>query len=257
MNSLSEQSIVLIPARFASTRFPGKPLVKIDEKRTLIEAVYTSVHGFTKNVAVVTDSEKIEECVHSFGGRVVRVDDDVVSGSERIGLALKRFFPQDLNFKYVINVQGDEPLVTADMLKHLVEAQDKNNFDIMTYVKPMVNSLQELTNPNRVKVAYSRETLRAIYFSRSLIPFHRDQKFIDNPNLIEWFLHIGIYSYKRQALEKFLNLPPSQLEILERLEQLRALENGMTIGAVETTRELIGVDTPDDLVRLKEYLRGN
>ncbi|MCK5883122.1 MAG: 3-deoxy-manno-octulosonate cytidylyltransferase [Bacteriovoracaceae bacterium] len=245
-----EKVLILIPARFASTRFPGKPLAKVKD-RSMIQTVYENCikTGFT--TCVVTDDESIEKHVQGFGGQVERVDDDVSSGSERILLAYQRFFKNE-GFELLINVQGDEPLLKADELNRLANFHTHSDFDIATLVRPMTGFDEDFRDPNKVKVIFSEVKGICHYFSRASIPFVRD----GDPEYEQWYQHIGVYSYRPDALVKFGASPCSYYESLEKLEQLRALELGMTIGAVTSNRTLIGVDTPEDLIKLEGVLDG-
>lgn len=241
--------LILIPARYGSSRFPGKPLAKILDKPMIAYMIeHCEQTGF--DYAVVTDNDEIEQAVKEYNGNVVRVDDDVISGSERIALALQRFY-QESDYDLVINVQGDEPLISAAEIKSIGQFHlDNSHFDICTAVKRRFRSEKEFENPNVVKAVYTSFSGQCLYFSRASIPFDRDGE--DT----QWFQHIGIYSYKVNALKKFVALPPSKLELTEKLEQLRALENGMLIGAKITNINLIGVDTPEDLAKIEGVLRG-
>lgn len=238
--------LVLIPARFGSTRFPGKPLAKINNK-PMIQYVVENIEKTGFDYAVVTDNNEIESFINSINGSVVRVNDDVTTGSERISLAYSRFFKSG-NYDFIINVQGDEPLLVADEVKDIADFHEKFPFDICTAVKKRRSSEEEFKNPNLVKCIFSEVTNECLYFSRESIPYNRDQKEHD------WFHHIGIYSYKTKALEKFVSYPESKLEDCEKLEQLRALENGLKIGAKLTTINLIGVDTPEDIQKIEGVL---
>lgn len=241
--------LVLIPARYQSSRFPGKPLAKICGL-SMIERVYKSVEGISDSYEfapyVVTDDERIENEVKRFGGNVLRVDDNVSSGSERIYLAYRRHLHEE-QWDLIINVQGDEPLLKPDVLKKIAEFHLKSKYDVATVVKKRFD-LDELNDPNRVKVAFVPTNGQCLYFSRSAIPHCREG------NLNHWHLHIGIYSYKVEALESFFNLNQSYYEQTEKLEQLRLLENEMTIGAIESDIELIGVDTPEDIKKVEGVL---
>lgn len=249
------RALVLIPARYASSRFPGKPLAKIAGK-SMIEWVFT--HCSEANalagqstpkfeVVVVTDDERIESEVKRFKGRVVRVDDDVPSGTERIHLAFERFFSQD-SFDLVINVQGDEPLLAADDLAQLAQEHLQSPYDLYTMVKKQ-DDLELIDDPNIVKAIWDAGSRRCHYFSRSPIPYDRDG------TRKHWYSHVGVYSFRPKSLRKFCSRPPSEYELLESLEQLRALQAGMTIGATETDKKLIGVDTPDDMTKLDGVLK--
>lgn len=239
--------VVLIPARFGSSRFPGKPLALISGK-SMIQRVYenSAASGFV--TAVVTDHLEIEKHVQSFGGKVVRVDDDVPSGSERIALAYERHF-SSTQADLVINVQGDEPLLKGSVLKELAEFHLKNRFDVTTLVRERGCMEADFKNPNVVKAVWSAGHGTCLYFSRQSLPFDRDASASFN-----WHQHIGVYSYRPRALLKFVKLPMSRLEDLEKLEQLRALEDGMTMGAILTSERLIGVDVPDDIKKVEGAL---
>lgn len=239
--------VVLIPSRFASSRFPGKPLAKIAGK-TMVERVYTNCCKSGFDTYVVTDHDGIEETVKSFGGKVLRVDDDVPSGSERIALAYERYLAKD-SVDLVINVQGDEPLLSGEVLKTLADFHLKSKFDIATLLRERKASEEDFHEKNVVKGVFSPASNQCLYFSRGSLPVSRDNK-----TDYSWFQHIGVYSYRPKALADFVKLPVSTLEDLEKLEQLRALENGMTIGAVLTTERLIGVDTPDDVKKVEGAL---
>jgi 3-deoxy-manno-octulosonate cytidylyltransferase (CMP-KDO synthetase) len=239
--------VILIPARFASSRFPGKPLALI-QHQTMIERVYRNCLASGFKAAVVTDHSEIEQHVKSFGGAVVRVDDDVPSGSERIALAYQRFFEKE-KADLVINVQGDEPLLKGEVLKELAEFHLQSSYAIATLIRERKSSEDDFKNPNVVKAVWSQVSGQCLYFSRQSLPFDRDGK-----NDFSWFQHIGVYSYRPEALLKFVKLPPSRLEDLEKLEQLRALENGYSIGAILTTQKLIGVDVPEDIKKVEGAL---
>lgn len=241
-------AVILIPARFASSRFPGKPLAKISGK-TMIERVYTNCLKSGLETAVVTDHDEIEKVVKAFGGKVLRIDDDVPSGSERIALAYKRFFASKKP-ALVINVQGDEPLLDGSVLKELAEFHLKSDFEIATLVRKRNVSEGDFKNPNVVKAVWSEKTQQCLYFSRQSLPYDRDGQ-----KNYSWFQHIGVYSYRPHVLESFVELPLGVLEDLEKLEQLRALENKMKIGAILTEQKLIGVDVPEDISRVEGALR--
>jgi 3-deoxy-manno-octulosonate cytidylyltransferase (CMP-KDO synthetase) len=239
--------VILIPARFASSRFPGKPLAKIQGK-TMVERVFTNCAASGFPTFVVTDNDEIEKEVIRFGGKVLRVNDDVPSGSERIALAYERHC-KDLRPDLVINVQGDEPLLKGDILKELAAYHLKTNFDVTTLVRERNASEADFKNSNVVKAVMVEATGECLYFSRESLPHDRDGK-----NQHRWYHHIGVYSYRPAALSRFVKLPMGKLENLEKLEQLRALENGMKIGAVKTTQKLIGVDVPEDIHKVEGAL---
>lgn len=239
---------ILIPARYGSSRFPGKPLAKILGV-SMIERVYKNALTSGFETHVVTDNDEIEKHVLGFGGKVLRVDDDVPSGSERIALAYERFL-QEKNPSLVINVQGDEPLLKGDVLKELAEFHLGSKFDLTTLVRERNASEEDFKNTNVVKAVWSEVSKQCFYFSRESLPHDRDGK-----NDHSWYQHIGVYSYKPEALLKFVKLPLSRLENLEKLEQLRALENGLQIGAIITTQKLMGVDVPEDIKKVEGVLK--
>lgn len=239
---------ILIPARFASTRFPGKPLVQINGI-SMIERVYKNCAASGMPTAVVTDNDEIENAVKAFGGEVLRIDDDVPSGSERIALAYQRYLLEK-NPELIINVQGDEPLLKGDVLKELAQFHAGSQFDVTTLLRERLSSEEDFKNPNVVKAVWSSVSKQCMYFSRQSLPYDRDGK-----NLHPWYQHIGVYSYRPKALSAFVKLPMSALEDLEKLEQLRALENQMSIGAILTTQKLIGVDVPEDVTKVEGALR--
>lgn len=241
------KAVVLIPARYGSFRFPGKPLAMISGL-SMIQRVYMNCLESGFECAVVTDHPEIENHVKSFKGKVIRVDDDVPSGSERIALAFQRHF-QNSSPELVINVQGDEPLLKGNVLKELAEFHLNSKFDITTLIRPRQSAEADFKNPNVVKAVWSEVSGQCLYFSRQSVPYDRD----GNKNF-EWFQHIGVYSYRSGALLKFVKLPLSRLEDLEKLEQLRAMENGFSIGAVKTSQRLIGVDLPEDIKKVEGAL---
>lgn len=252
----NKRILILIPARFSSSRFPGKPLAMING-RTMIQRVLencaqTSHPGFEFSAYVVTDDERIEGHVRTFSSNVVRVDEDVNSGTLRIELAYQRYFKNE-HFDLIINVQGDEPLLEGKDLVGLSRFHLASSFDIATLVKKRPGFGAEFSDPNKVKVAMSEQTGRAFYFSRAPIPFKRDQG--DNQDTDYWFLHIGVYSYRPAALSAFSRAQESRLENLEKLEQLRALEIGLSMGAFAIASTIMGVDHPDDINKVEEVLR--
>ncbi len=231
--------LVLIPARFQSSRFPGKPLELISGK-SLIQRVYEGVQSEKWESAVITDHEEIEKHVLSFGGKVLRVDEETKSGTERIYLGYKKNYQPD-QFDFVVNVQGDEPLINSKLIESLLSFHASTDFDITTMYKR--RSDNQISDENIVKIAMS-ENGHCLYFSRAPIPYGSNS----------WKQHVGIYSYKVNSLKKYIETPSSSLEEIERLEQLKALEFGMSIGAIETKDDLIGVDRPEDIKLVEEYL---
>ena len=239
--------VVLIPARFGSSRFPGKPLAKI-LGISMIQRVFTNCKTAGFKTAVVTDNDEIEAHVKAFGGEVIRINDDVPSGSERIALAYQRHF-QTEKVDLVINVQGDEPLLKGDVLKELAEFHLGSSYPVATLLRERKSSEEDFLNPNVVKAVWSENTKQCLYFSRASIPFDRDGN-----KTFSWYHHIGVYSYRPEALLDFVKLPVSRHEDIEKLEQLRALDNGYGIGAILTDQKLMGVDVPEDIKKVEGAL---
>ena len=244
----SKNVAILIPARFHSKRFPGKPLAKIG-KKSMIHWVYESCLGLSQElcsseVFVVTDDDRIESQVHDFGGNVLRVDENVSSGSERIYSAQKRYLA-DKRYDLILNVQGDFPLLKSSSLERLIHFHlDSPEFHIATLVTLKTGKAELQDNTHKVKVIYSPEKRRCLYFSRAPIPYGTKQ----------YYYHIGVYSYRPHALDQFAKAETSVYEKYEQLEQLRALEMGMTIGAIEVEDEIMGVDIPYDIAKIEEAL---
>jgi 3-deoxy-manno-octulosonate cytidylyltransferase (CMP-KDO synthetase) len=245
--------IAIIPARYASTRFPGKPLALIAGK-PMIQHVYERCKELMEHVYVATDDDRIVQTVNSFGGSCILTDSKHPSGTDRVAEAAK-ILAKSTPCDVVINVQGDEPFLQIAQIEQLMNCFYNSSTDIATLVTP-IKSAQILTDPNKVKAVVAANG-RALYFSRSPVPFLRDFK------LDEWlehqahFLHLGLYAYRTQVLNEITRLTPSPLENMEKLEQLRWLENGYIIQTAVTTHENFGVDTPADLQQLNEQLNNN
>jgi 3-deoxy-manno-octulosonate cytidylyltransferase (CMP-KDO synthetase) len=230
----ADAAIAIIPARYNSTRFPGKPLVEIDGK-PLIEHVYRRVQqaSLVSRIIVATDDQRIADAVRGFGGTVTMTRNDHVSGTDRLAEAA-----QDLNAEtLIVNVQGDEPMIEPAVIDQAVQAAASGNAEMVTLMTRLDSA--EAADPNRVKVVVDRNGT-ALYFSRSIIPSGGT-----------CFLHLGLYVYRVQFLRMFTRLAPTPLERAERLEQLRALEHGYRIRVVEVESESWGIDTPEDLERFK------
>lgn len=239
----------IIPARYASTRFPAKPLADI-AGQTMIEWVYTQALKADKlsKVVVATDNEKIYNHVKQKGASVFMTAEDHVSGTDRCAEALSLTGEQ---FDYVINIQGDEPFIDPRQINLLASLLD-GKAELATLIKK-ITELELLTNSNIVKVIVNHHH-EAIYFSRSPIPHVRNkplEKWLDGHT---FFKHIGMYGYRSDMLTKITQLKPSKLEIAESLEQLRWIENGFKIKVAETEIETMGIDTPDDLTKALNYL---
>lgn len=243
--------IGVIPARYASTRFPGKPLALLGGV-PIIERVYKQVDGLLDKVVVATDDNRIYDVVKGFGGNVVMTSSNHKSGTDRVKEAY------DINgetYDVVVNIQGDEPFIQAAQIKFLCECFNDDNVDIATLVKPFTakDGFDALSNPNSPKVVVDKD-MHALYFSRSIIPYLRGVEKEEWLSKHTYYKHIGLYAYRSDVLAKITSMTQSALEVAESLEQLRWLENGMTIKVGITNLETIGIDTPDDLRRAEEYL---
>jgi 3-deoxy-manno-octulosonate cytidylyltransferase (CMP-KDO synthetase) len=234
--------IGIIPARYQSTRFPGKPLAMINNK-PMIQWVYENIANALSEVWVATDDERIFKTVEKFGGKAVETLATHQSGTDRCAEAAQ-LLSEKIDFDVIINIQGDEPFVQPEQINLLKSCFDSKT-DIATLIKK-IDSNEELFNPNRPKVVIDKKQ-NALYFSRSPIPFVR------NFEKAEWHLkhifwsHVGMYAYKKNILQEISKLKPSELEQAESLEQLRWLENGYNIKTAETKHQSIGIDTPEDL----------
>ena len=246
--------IAIIPARYASTRFPGKPLTLLGGK-PVIERVYERVTSVISNAIIATDDERIYAAVEAFGGKVVMTSPDHKSGTDRCWEA---YLKQGEEYDVVINVQGDEPFIAESQLRSIMECFNDEATDIATLVKPFTpeDGLAALQNPNSPKVVLDNES-RAIYFSRSVIPYLRGVDEREWLSSHTFYKHIGMYAFRRKALSEVTSLPQSTLEKAESLEQLRWLENGYKIGVGITNVETIGIDTPEDLERAEQFLAKN
>ena len=245
--------IAIIPARYASTRFPGKPLAMLGGKR-VIERVYEQVSGVLDDAVVATDDERIFEAVRAFGGKVEMTSTSHRSGTDRCWEAYTK---QGCPFDVVVNVQGDEPFIQPEQLEALKGCFDDPDTDIATLVKPFTEAdgLTALENPNSPKVVLDGSS-RAIYFSRSVIPYLRGIPREEWLTKHTFYKHIGLYAFRTPVLQRITALPVSTLEQAESLEQLRWLENGYRIGVGISQVETIGIDTPEDLARAEAFLQG-
>lgn len=237
--------IAVIPARYNSTRFPGK-MMEILGNRTIITTTYQNVveTGLFDEVFVATDSEIIFDEISKNGGKAVMTGEHE-TGSDRIAEAVR-----NIDCDIVINVQGDEPFLKKEPLKQLIDvfAKDEKKEISLASLKIQLKESEEIQNPNNVKVITDNNGF-ALYFSRSVIPFHRELAY----NL-KYYKHIGVYAFRKEALLKFSSLEMTPMEISEKLEQLRYLENGMKIRMIETDFVGIGIDTPEDLEKAKMLL---
>ena len=241
--------ISIIPARYASTRFPGKPLAMLGGK-IVIQRVYEKVSGVIDETWVATDDERIFNAVESFGGKVVMTRNDHKSGTDRIEEAIEKIGG---DYDVVINVQGDEPFIQASQIKTVCECFDDPSTEIATLGKPFGNDMDAINNPNSPKIVVDKKGY-AMYFSRSVIPFVRGKESKEWPLSYPFLKHIGLYAYRRNVLAEVTRLPQGELEKAESLEQLRWLENGYRIKVGLTDVETVGFDTPEDLARAENFL---
>ncbi|RMG80749.1 MAG: 3-deoxy-manno-octulosonate cytidylyltransferase [Bacteroidetes bacterium] len=245
------KSLGIIPARYGASRFPGKPLALL-AGRPVIQWVYENARRarMLDEVAVATDDARIFEVVESFGGKAVMTRPDHQSGTDRCAEVVAQKAFED--FDVVVNIQGDEPFLSPDQIDETVLFLRQNDhFDIATLAKKQDNPA-DIADPNVVKVVFGLRQ-NALYFSRLPIPFLR-QKDAPQP---AFYKHIGLYIFRRKALLRIARMAPTPLEKAESLEQLRWLENGLSIGIHQTTIESLSIDTPADLERAHEYLAGN
>ncbi|MFI5221272.1 MAG: 3-deoxy-manno-octulosonate cytidylyltransferase [Bacteroidia bacterium] len=236
----------IIPARYGSTRFPGKPLTDISGK-SMIQRVYEQAlkSRSLKKIIVATDDERIAEHVKKFGGDVSMTSSDHQSGTDRCAEVLRKV---NGKFDAVINIQGDEPFINPEQIDLVASCFENPKTEIASLIKKIISE-EEIRNPNIVKAIKNLEG-NAIYFSRSPIPYRR------NPEVeITYFKHIGIYGYRSETLLKIIKLPQSRLELAESLEQLRWIENGFVIHLRETDYESFSVDTPADLKHVEKFLK--
>ena len=240
---MKKKVIIIIPARLASTRLPNKPLAMIDGK-TMIQRVYEqALKANLGKVFIATDGLEIGNEVKKFGGNYILTNPDLQSGTDRIYSAYK-LLKED--FDIIVNVQGDLPNIDPKVITECTNLALESDCDIAT-VASKITDISEINNPNVVKIALAQNGL-ALYFSRSAIPFSKN---IND----DYFHHIGIYAYKKNALEKFINLTPSPLEKRESLEQLRALENDMKIAVKIVDAHPLSVDTQEDLDKVINLIK--
>ena len=244
--------IAVIPARYASTRFPGKPLAILGGK-TVIERVYEQVSKVIDEVYVATDDERIRQTVEGFGGKAVMTSPDHKSGTDRIEEAVEII---GTDADVVVNVQGDEPFIHESQIRTVCECFNDEATQIATLGKPFgrtPSDIDAIENPNSPKIAVSKNGY-ALYFSRSVIPFCRGKQRESWPESFPYLKHIGLYAYRRKVLHEVTLLPQGELEKAESLEQLRWLENGYKIQVGTTDIETVGIDTPEDLAKAETIL---
>ena len=240
----------IIPARYASTRFPAKVLAMLNGK-TVIQRVYEQVKDCFDDLYVATDDSRIAEVVTSFGGKVVMTSEDCKNGTERCYDACCSL---NIDCDVVVNVQGDEPFIQRKQIEALMSCFSDERTDIATLVKPFeqADGWERLSNPNSPKVVLDDDNF-AMYFSRSVVPYLRgveQDEWLDNH---VFYKHLGVYAYRLDVLKKITSLQQTPLEKVESLEQLRWLESGYKIKVAVTNIETIGIDTPEDLERAKEF----
>lgn len=249
---MKNKYIAIIPARYASTRFPGKPLALLGGK-PIIEHVYNRVAGTFDETIVATDDERISTCVKNFGGHYIMTSPNHNSGTDRCQEA---YIKSGTDCNIVVNVQGDEPFIHPEQLKAVKACFENSNTEIATLVIPFSSKdgLSALKNPNSPKVVIDRNG-QALYFSRSVIPFLQnipEEKWLESHM---FYKHIGLYAYRADVLSRITKMKQTPLELSESLEQLRWLENGVTISVAQTKHETIGIDTPEDLNRAEIFLK--
>lgn len=241
---MSRKVIAVIPARYGSTRFPAKVIAELAGK-PIIQWVYEKAAASKADaVYVATDNEKVAAVVEAFGGKVIMTDPNHPSGTDRIHEAVS-----SVEGDVIINVQGDEPLIPTSVIDELIDKMVANaDIEMGTVAVPAIRS-EVQHNPNIVKVVFTDDQF-ALYFSRSMIPYQREDDYDT-----QCYRHWGIYAYRRDILERFVALPEGRLEQCEKLEQLRALENGINIYVHLSDLESIGIDTPEDLVLAEDKVR--
>ena len=246
--------IGIIPARYASTRFPAKPLAILGGK-PVIQRVYEQVAGVLDDAYVATDDERIESVVKSFGGKVVMTSVHHKSGTDRCYEAYQKVGE---GYDVIVNIQGDEPFIQRSQLEAIKSCFEDETTQIATLVKPFTveDGFDALENVNSPKVVVNKQ-MQAMYFSRSIIPYQRNKEKKDWLANHTYYKHIGLYAYRASELQEITALPQSTLELAESLEQLRWLENGYTIKVGVCDVETIGIDTREDLERAEAFLKNH
>lgn len=244
----------IIPARYASTRFPGKPLADIGGM-TMIERVCRRAALELDEVIVATDDERIARAVGSFGGRAIMTSPAHRSGTDR---CYEAYCLSGTDADVIVNIQGDEPFIAPEQIAEVKRLFDDPATQIGTLVRRFSAEAgyDRLANPNTPKVVMDAD-MHALYFSRSVIPYIRGKEHAEWPSATQYYTHVGMYAYRADVLASIVRLPQSPLELAESLEQLRWLQAGFTISCGVTDKETIGIDTPDDLARAVEYLRSH
>lgn len=245
----------IIPSRYGSSRFPGKPLVKLAGKPLVAWVVEAASKAKSLDeVLVATDDERIVAAVEAYGGKAVMTPSELPSGTDRVASAARNYIGSDFgDDDILVNIQGDEPLIDPKLIDELVSRLERSDrYDMATAVTP-ISSLEDLTAKSVVKAVLDRDG-GALYFSRAAIPCDRDRE----PDLSSglYVRHLGIYAYRGGFLKRYISEPPCELELTEKLEQLRALWMGSRIAVVKTADDGIGVDTPEDAIRVERILGG-
>jgi len=253
MNRINKSKFAgIIPARFASSRFPGKPLAMVGN-RPMIQCVYEQALKSLEHVFVATDDERIIKCVEGFGGKAIMTSSDHTSGTDRCYEASEKIETESgLNIDVIINIQGDEPFIKPEQIDQVTECFSDDNVEIATLICK-VDLNEDIINPNQIKTVITSMG-DALYFSRSAIPFVRDVKIEEWHMRHLFYKHLGLYGYKKETLKKLTKLARSPLEIAESLEQNRWLENGFRIRTALTEWDSVGIDTPEDLERTKNLI---
>lgn len=244
--------LAIIPARYASTRFPAKPLAMLGG-RPIIQRVYEQVSRVFDHVCVATDDERILNAVEAFGGVAVMTSTSHRSGTDR---CFEAYTKSGLDVDVVVNVQGDEPFIAESQLRSVMACFDDAQTQIATLVKPFSHDcpMEVIENPNSPKVVTDSNGY-ALYFSRSVIPYFRGVERSEWPAHHTFLKHIGLYAYRVDVLKQITSMPMGELETCESLEQLRWLQAGYRIKVGQTDIETIGIDTPEDLARAEEFLK--
>lgn len=247
-----EKFVGIIPARYASTRFPGKPLASIGGK-LMIQRVYEQASKVLDLVYVATDDQRIYDAVVGFGGKAIMTSDKHKSGTDRICEAYEK---SGCNREVVVNIQGDEPFIMPSQISTVCDLFDSPDTQIATLVKPFSanDSIADLETPNSPKVVIDGAG-NAVYFSRSIIPYLRGVEKSEWLKRHTFFKHIGLYAYKAEVLKQVTKMSQSTNEICESLEQLRWIDNGLKIKVGQTETQTIGIDTPEDMARAEEFLK--
>lgn len=244
--------LILIPARYGSTRFPGKPLAEIGGK-TVIRRVVEKAVAVTEDVYVATDDARIYDHILQAGGKVVMTSETHQSGTDRCYEAFQKVVEDTGKFfDVVVNVQGDEPFILPEQIRSLISCFEDSGVHIATLAKKFEN-VSDVFDPNKVKVVFSN-TGAALYFSRSAIPYCRGIEKEQWLNTTDFYKHVGMYAYRPVVLKQITALAQGTLEKIESLEQLRWLENGYKIAVRLTEHESVGIDTPEDLEKAKQML---